>query len=141
MREHKEEASRPYVANRTPKENDVIAIHTNDELFFVGKVIKITPTQISVHWWSAKNINGTWAPQFLAKKGKGTAGPYIGRIWKESVIDVLRGFAGKRGKIDKQQLKAIIKIANEYKKEIVMEEKKRISPPSGLTHKKKYFSQ
>ena len=116
MRERKEEASRPYVATRTPKENDVIAIHTNDDLFFVGKVLQITQTQISVHWWSAKNIDGTWTPQFLAKKGKGTAGPYVGKIWKESVIDVLRGFVSKRGKFEKQQLKAIINIANEYKK-------------------------
>jgi hypothetical protein len=121
IREHKEEAlPPPYVPNRKPVLADVVAIYpqkSDEDLFFVGQVLEISPTQLKVHWWSSKKLDGTYTPDFLAKKGKGHAGKFVGSIWKESIIDVLKGFVGsKRGKIEKQQLKQITKIANEYKK-------------------------
>ena len=88
-----------------------------DDLIFVGKVLSVSPTKYEVHWWSAKNIDGTWGPQFLSKKGKGHAGVYSGQIWKEAVLDVLTDLRGKKtGKIGKKQLDEVINIAKDYKK-------------------------
>jgi hypothetical protein len=123
MREHKEEASKPtprYVPNRSPKKGDVIAIYppnTEEDLIYVGQVVNLSSTKVEVHWWSSKKIDGIWTPQFLAKKGKGHAGPYTGQIWREAVIDILDDLHGlKRGKIKKQQLNEITTLAKEYKK-------------------------
>jgi hypothetical protein len=120
MRKNQEDAA--YVPKRKPKVGDIVAIYphkNDDDLFFVGQVLEISPTKLKVHWWSAANIHGTYTPQFLAKakKGKGHAGPYIsGNLWKESVIDILNDFGPKKGKISKAQLAEILKLANQFKK-------------------------
>ena len=69
-------------------------------LFFIGKVLSVSATKFDVHWWDSKTIDGIWSEQFLAKKGKGTAGPYVGQIHKEAVIDKVPNLFGqKKGKI------------------------------------------
>ena len=66
---------------------------------------------------SANKVDGTWSPQFLAKKGKGHAGPYTNWIWKEGCLDVLNNLNGqKKGKIEPDQLGEMLKIAQAYKK-------------------------
>jgi len=124
MRDYKEDASRPspqYNPNRQPNVGDVICIYPpkeDEDLIFVGQVLEISSTKLKVHWWGSTNIVGTWGPEFLAKKGKGHAGLYIGSIWKEAVIDVLGSLHGKKGKIETKQLTEIIKLAKAYKKKI-----------------------
>ena len=124
MRANKEEGSippTPYTPNREPEIGDVISIYppkTEEDLIFADKVLSVSPSKYTIHWWSAKKIDGTWGPQFLSKKGKGHAGVYSGQIWKEAVLDVLTDLRGKKtGKIGKKQLNEIIKIAKDYKKQ------------------------
>ena len=122
MRDHKEEGSRPpppYKPNREPKVGDTVAMYPpkdDEDLVFVGQILEVSPTKFKVHWWSSKKIDGTWSPEFLAKKGKGHAGAYTGSVWREAIIDILLSLHGKKGKIETQQLTEIIKLAKAYKK-------------------------
>ena len=121
MRDYKEDASRPppqYNPNRQPNVGDSICIYPqkeDEDLIFVGQVLEISSTKLKVHWWNSTKIDGTWGPEFLAKKGKGHAGPYIGSIWKEAAIDVVRSLHGNKGKIETKQLTESIKLAKAYK--------------------------
>jgi len=123
LKQNQQQASKTppkYKPNREPKTGDVIAIYAPkdmDELLFVGEVIDQSDTKLHVHWWSAKKVDGTWSPQFLAKKGKGHAGPFTNWIWKEGCLDVLNNLKGqKKGKIEPDQLGEMLKIAQAYKK-------------------------
>ena len=88
-----------------------------EDLLFAGEVLDKTATKLHIHWWSAKKVDGTWSPEFLAKSGKGHAGPYTTWIWAEACVDILNNLKGQRkGKIEPNQLKEILKIAQAYKK-------------------------
>jgi len=109
----------PYKPTRNAVVGDVVAIYApKDEsnLFFIGKVLSVSATKFDVHWWDSKTIDGIWSEQFLAKKGKGTAGPYVGQIHKEAVIDKVPNFFGqKKGKIAPSHLAEIVKLVNAKK--------------------------
>ena len=73
--------------------------------------------KLSVHWWSSKKLDGTWAPEYRQPEGgkqvKGTAGPYLGSIEKASVMDRIPALAGKKkGKIPAAQLRELIKFSS-----------------------------
>ena len=103
-----------YMPDRNANVGDVVAIYapkSEATLFFVAKILSVSATKFDIHWWDTKTIDGTWSEQFLAKKGKGTAGPYVGQISKESVIDKIPNLVGqKKGKIPAAQLAEIIKL-------------------------------
>ena len=114
--------SKPYKPHRSVKKGDVIAIYSAGKLqkgsFLVGRVVnKLTGQRLSVHWWNSKNLDGTWAPQYLQKAGgkniKGTSGAYLGNVHEQSVIDCIPALEQqKKGKIPTAQLKELTKLSN-----------------------------
>jgi hypothetical protein len=100
----------------------VIAVYTGKtvtDLFWVAKVVDVlSDGRLRIHWWSAKKLDGTFTPEYRKPKKdrKGTAGPYLGSIDAKSVIDVLASLHHKnKGKIDRDQLTKVIKLAKKYK--------------------------
>jgi transposase len=116
------EGGRRYRPDRRAKVGDIVAIYagrtSRQGAFFMAKVLGIQDGKLRVHWWDSKNIDGTWSPQFRQPKGgkrvKGTAGPFVGLIQRESVIDRIPSLEGKKkGKIPTAQLREISRLVAE----------------------------
>ena len=116
--------TKPYKPDRKAEKGDVIAIYAGGKSekgeFFVGKVQEVLDggKKLSVWWWGSKKLDGVWAPEYKRPKKaqKGTAGPYTGRIERESVMDSLPTLNGlKKGKIPARQLAELIKLAQRKK--------------------------
>lgn len=108
-----------YKPDRKATKGDVIAIYAGGKsqkgAFFVGKVQEVLDggKKLSVWWWGSKKLDGVWAPEYKRPKKaqKGTAGPYTGRIERESVMDRIPTLNGKKkGKIPARQLAELIKL-------------------------------
>ena len=115
---------RRYRPDRRAKVGDVIAIYagrtSRQGAFFMAKVLddSLQDGKLRVHWWDSKNIDGTWSPQYRqpvgGKRVKGTAGPFVGTIQRESVIDRIPSLEGKnKGKIPAAQLREISRLVAE----------------------------
>jgi hypothetical protein len=112
---------KPYKPDRKAKKGDVIAIYSAGKKekgsFLVGKVVDfLTGQRLSVHWWNSKNLDGTWAPQFLQPAGgkhiKGTGGPFVGAVHESTVMDCIPTLTQQRkGKIPAAQIRELTKLA------------------------------
>jgi ribosomal protein S17 len=120
--ERKEDARKPipaYKPKRSASVGDMIAIFppkTDQQLFFVGRVVKKSSTKYVVNWFDSKRPDGNWRKQIVSS----TKLPYASWIWHEAVLDMLHlppnaQKSKSKYKIDKAQLKHIMKIASEYK--------------------------
>ena len=113
------DASKPKPAtrkpNRNPKVGDPVALLSPPEAkepFYVGQVVADHGAEISVHWYDATKVDGTFTLLYEAGKGKAlTAKPYVGRVPLESVIHVIASFTGKKGRIAPDELKFILELA------------------------------
>ena len=108
-----------YKPNRQPKVGDTVVLkapRSASTQFYVAKVLSLEADGTgTVHWYDAKSIDNTWSLQFLAQKGKGTAGPYVQSLdIMLSVIDTAPELQNKKsGKLEQKHIDHILELINE----------------------------
>ena len=105
-----------YKPNRKPKVGDTVILKAPrgaSTQFYVVRVLSLEADGIGrVHWYDAPSVDRTWKLQYLAKKGKGTAGPYVQSLnIMRSIVDTAPELTAKnKGKLDREHIEQILEL-------------------------------
>lgn len=107
------ETQRQRKPRRDVKVGDIVALlapAAAQQPFYVGKVISDHDGEVTVHWFDEQN--GNWTLQFERNKK-----PYLGRVYKESVVTALESIKGNRGRLAPEEHRMVLRMVELARKE------------------------
>jgi hypothetical protein len=94
-----------------PTPGDLIAVKgpSEEEPFYLAKVLQVTADGVKLHWWIARSPESTWRPQFVYEKNRGRRA-YVETVEQDTILGQVHSIQRKDGRLSAEELEEIMQL-------------------------------